>query len=156
MNRSACRQMARQIDEIDCLDDKLDGFTLLEGAEVDVPADSRLDLPDKILSRFDLVVASVHYKFDLFRKAQTERIISAMDNRHVSILGHPTGRLIGECEAYEMDMEAVIAAARERGCHLELNADPDPLVDQARRGWLEVADVINAQPLSRLRKLLRR
>ena len=120
-------RLARQIDEIDRLNDKLDGFVVLKGSEVDILADGRLDLPDKILSRLDLVVASVHYKFDLSRKAQTERIIGAMDNRHVSIIGHPTGRLIGEREAYEVDMEAIIAAARERGCHLELNADPDRL-----------------------------
>ena len=114
-----------------------------------------------------------------------------MDDRHVSIMGHPTGRLIGEREAYEVDMEAVIAAAREHGCHLELNADPDRLdlndisahaakaagvklaistdahsaagfanmrfgIDQARRGWLEPADVINTLPLARLKKLLNR
>jgi DNA polymerase (family 10) len=184
-------RLTRQIDELDRLNDKLDGFTVLKGAEVDILADGRLDLPDKILSRLDLVVAAVHYKFDLSRKAQTERIISAMDNRHVSIIAHPTGRLIGEREPYELDMEVVIAAASERGCHLELNADPDRLdlteihahaaksagvrlaistdahstagfanmrfgVDQARRGWLEAGDVINTQPLSRLRKLLKR
>jgi DNA polymerase (family 10) len=184
-------RLTRQIDEIDRLNDKLDGFTVLKGAEVDILADGRLDLPDRILSRLDLVVAAVHYKFDLSRKAQTERIIGAMDNRHVSIIAHPTGRLIGEREPYELDMEVVIAAACERGCHLELNADPDRLdlteihahaaksagvrlaistdahsttgfanmrfgVDQARRGWLEAADVINTQPLSQLRKCLKR
>lgn len=120
-------RLSRQIDEIDRLNGKLDGFVVLKGSEVDILADGRLDLPDKILSRLDLVVASVHYKFDLSRKTQTERIISAMDNRHVSIIGHPTGRLLGEREAYDVDMETVIAAARERGCHLELNADPDRL-----------------------------
>jgi DNA polymerase (family X) len=120
-------RFGRQIDEIDRLNEKLDGFTVLKGAEVDILADGNLDLPDKILSRLDLVVAAVHYKFDLARKAQTERIISAMDNRHVSIIAHPTGRLIGERDAYDVDMEAVIAAAGERGCHLELNADPDRL-----------------------------
>ena len=72
-------------------------------------------------------MAAVHYKFDLSRKAQTERIIRAMDNRHVSIIAHPTGRLLGERDAYDVDMETIIAAARERGCHLELNADPDRL-----------------------------
>ncbi|MGJ4916922.1 DNA polymerase/3'-5' exonuclease PolX [Bradyrhizobium oligotrophicum] len=184
-------RLSRQIDEIDRLNDRLDGFTVLKGAEVDILADGRLDLPDKILSRLDLVVASVHYKFELSRKMQTERIIRAMDNRHVSIIGHPTGRLIGDREPYEIDMEAVIAAARERGCHLELNADPDRLdlndihahaaksagvklaistdahstagfanmrfgVDQARRGWLEAADVINTRPLSRAKKMLKR
>ena len=68
----------------------------------DILADGRLDLPNRMLSRLDLFVASVHYKFDLSRKAQTARIISAMDNRHVSIIGHPTGRLIGEREAYDL------------------------------------------------------
>ena len=120
-------RFGRQIDEIDRLNDKLDEFTVLKGAEVDILADGRLDLPNRVLSRLDLVVAAVHYKFDLSREAQTERIISAMDNRHVSIIGHPTGRLIGERDAYEVDMEAMIAAAGERGCHLELNADPDRL-----------------------------
>ena len=120
-------RLGRQIDKIDRLNEKLDGFTVLKGAEVDILADGSLDLPDRVLSRLDLVVAAVHYKFDLAHKAQTERIISAMDNRHVSVIAHPTGRLIGERDAYDVDMEAVIAAAGKRGCHLELNADPDRL-----------------------------
>ena len=120
-------RLGRQIDEIDRLNDRLTGFTVLKGAEVDILADGGLDLPDKILSQLDLVVAAVHYKFDLSGKAQTERIISAMDNRHVSIIAHPTGRLLGERDAYDVDMEVVIAAAYERRCHLELNADPDRL-----------------------------
>ena len=120
-------RLARQIDEIDRLNDRVAGFAVLKGAEVDILADGSLDLPDKILSRLDLVIAAVHYKFDLSRKAQTERIIRAMDNRHVSIIAHPTGRLLGEREAYDVDMEAVIAGAHERGCHLELNADPNRL-----------------------------
>ena len=120
-------RLARQIDEIDRLNDRLAGFTVLKGTEVDILADGSLDLPDKVLSRLDLVVAAVHYKFDLPRKAQTERIIRAMDNHHVSIIAHPTGRLLGERDAYDVDMEAVIAGAHVRGCHLELNADPDRL-----------------------------
>lgn len=120
-------RLSHQIDEIDRLNDKTEGFVVLKGVEVDILADGRLDLPDKILSRLDVVVASVHYQFDLFRKAQTERIIRAMDKRHVSILGHPTGRLIGTREPYDVDMERIIAAAHERGCHLEINAQPDRL-----------------------------
>jgi DNA polymerase (family 10) len=184
-------RLGRQIDEIDRLTEKLDGFAVLKGTEVDILADGRLDLPDRILSRLDIAVAAVHYKFDLSRKLQTERIVRAMDNKHVSIIAHPTGRLIGEREPYEVDIEAVVAAAADRGCCLELNADPDRLdltdihahaaksagvklaistdahavagfdnirfgVDQARRGWLQPSDVINTQPLSRLRKLLKR
>jgi len=184
-------RLSRQINEVDRLNEKLDSFTILKGAEVDILADGRLDLPDKILSRLDIVVAAAHYKFDLSRKLQTERIIRAMDNRHVSVIAHPTGRLIGEREPYEIDIEAIVAAAAGSGCYLELNADPDRLdltdihahaaksagvklsistdahttagfanirfgIDQARRGWLESADVINTQPLFKLRKLLKR
>jgi DNA polymerase (family 10) len=183
-------RLSRQIDEVDRLNDKLDGFVVLKGVEVDILVDGRLDLPDKILSRLDVVVAAVHYKFNLSRQAQTERVIRAMDDRNMSILAHPTGRLIGEREPYDVDMERVIAAAHERGCHLEVNAEPERLdltdvhaqaaksmgvkvaistdahttaalgymrfgVDQARRGWLESADVINTRPLGELRKLLK-
>lgn len=138
-------RLGRQIDEIDRLNEKLDDFTVLKGAEVDILADGSLDLPDRVLSRLDLVVAAVHYKFDLARKAQTERIISAMDNRHVSIIAHPTGRLLGERDAYDVDMATVIAAAGERGCHLELNADPDRLdlndiqVHAAKKAGVKIA-----------------
>jgi DNA polymerase (family 10) len=184
-------RLSRQIDQIDRLNDELDGFVILKGIELDILADGRLDLPDKTLSRLDVVVAAVHYKFDLSRSAQTERIIRAMDNRHMSILAHPTGRLIGEREPYDIDMERIIAAAHERGCHLEVNAQPERLdltdvhaqaaksmgvkvavstdahsiaaldymrfgIDQARRGWLEAADVINTRLLPELRRLLRR
>lgn len=184
-------RLARQIRAIDRLNETLHGFTILKGTEVDILGDGRLDLPDSILSRLDLVVASIHSKFDLARDAQTERLIRAMDNPHVSIIGHPTGRLIGSRDPYEVDMERVIAAARERGCILELNAEPERLdlndihlqaarsagvkiaistdahavaaldhmrfgIDQARRGWLEAADVVNTRPLAALRKLLKR
>jgi DNA polymerase (family 10) len=121
------RRLSRQIAEIDRLNDKLDGITVLKGVEVDLLADGRLDLPDTILSRLDVVVASVHYHFDLTAAAQTERIIRAMDNRHLSILGHPTGRLIGERDPYALDFDRVIAAARERGCFLEINSQPERL-----------------------------
>jgi len=120
-------RVARQIGEIDRLNDKVKDIVVLKGVEVDILPDGRLDLPDKILARLDVVVAAVHSKFDLSREAQTERIIRAMDNRHLSILAHPTGRLIGEREPYGVDMERIMAAAHERGCYVELNADPDRL-----------------------------
>jgi DNA polymerase (family 10) len=120
-------RLSRQIHEIDRLNEKLKGFTILKGIEVDILKDGRLDLPDSSLSKLDIVVASVHSFFDLSRNAQTDRIIRAMENRYVSIIGHPTGRLIGEREAYAVDMERVIAAARDSGCFLEINAEPDRL-----------------------------
>jgi DNA polymerase (family 10) len=120
-------RLSRQIAEIDRINEKLSGITLLKGTEVDILANGRLDHPDRILARLDVVVAAVHYKFDLSRKAQTERIIRAMDNPYVNVIAHPTGRLIGEREAYEVDMERLIEAARERNCCLEINAEPDRL-----------------------------
>jgi DNA polymerase (family 10) len=120
-------RLSRQIDEIERVNERLKGITLLKGIEVDIMADGRLDLSDRILARLDIVVAAVHYKFDLPRQAQTDRIIRAMDNPLVSIIAHPTGRLIGEREPYDIDMDRLIAAAKERNCCLEVNAEPDRL-----------------------------
>lgn len=120
-------RVSRQIREVEKLNKKLKGFTILTGIEVDILKDGRLDLPDSVLSRLDVVVASVHSYFDLPRKEQTDRVVRAMENRHVSILGHPTGRLIGVREPYDIDMERVIAAASNLGCCLEINSEPDRL-----------------------------
>ena len=120
-------RLARQMAAIDKLNDETPDFTILKGMEVDILADGSLDLSERLLSRLDIVVAAVHSKFDLPRAQQTERVIKAMDNRHVSIIAHPTGRLIGEREPYALDLEKLLAAARERGCALELNAHPDRL-----------------------------
>ena len=103
------------------------GLTILKGIELDILKDGRLDLPDASLAKLDIVVAAVHSYFDLPREAQTDRVIRAMNNRYVSIIAHPTGRLIGEREPYDIDMERVIAAARALGCYLEINAQPDRL-----------------------------
>src|SRR5262249_34914540 len=113
--------------EVDRLNERLSGVTVLKGIEVDILKDGDLDLPDATLAKLDVVVASVHSFFDLPREAQTGRIIRAMQNRHVSIIGHPSGRLIGTRAPYDIDMERIIAAARELGCHLEINAQPDRL-----------------------------
>ena len=119
--------VARQIREIDKLNGKLKGFTILKGIEVDILKDGRLDLPDTTLAKLDVVVASVHSFFDLPREAQTERVVRAMQNPYVSIIGHPTGRLIGEREPYDIDIDRLTSAAREINCCLEINAEPDRL-----------------------------
>ncbi len=120
-------RLARQIDEIELLNRKLEGVTVLKGIEVDILEDGTLDLPDSILSRLDVVVAAVHSKFGLPRARQTERILKALDHPRVSLLAHPTGRLIEEREPYDVDMARVIRKARAVGCHLELNAHPERL-----------------------------
>ena len=120
-------RLSRQIREIGRLNEKLRGFTILKGIEVDILKDGRLDLPNTILSRLDVVVAAVHSYFDLPREQQTERVIRAMRNPLVNIIAHPTGRLLGQREPYAIDMERVILAAGDLGCCLEINAEPDRL-----------------------------
>lgn len=185
------KRVRAQIKKIDQLNAKLRGIRILKAAEVDILDDGRLDLPDDVLSELDFTVCSVHGKFNLSREQQTERVIRAMDNRCFTIFGHPSGRLIQQREPYEIDLEAIMLAARERGCFLEINAQPDRMdltdvycrmakeigvkvaissdshsdndihnmrygVGQARRGWIEVDDVINTRPLKELLKLLNR
>lgn len=120
-------QLAGHIDDIQRVDESLEGIAILGGVEVDILEDGSLDLPDDILSRLDVVVASVHYSFDLSREKQTERVLKALDNPQVNILGHPTSRKLGQREPFEIDLERIMEAAAERGCCLELNAYPNRL-----------------------------
>lgn len=120
-------RLSEQIDEIDRLNKQLDGVRLLKGIEVDILEDGSLDLSDDVLQRVDIVVGAVHYKFNLSREKQTERVVRAMDNRYFDVLAHPTGRMIDEREPYDIDIDQVTKAANERGCYLELNAQPDRL-----------------------------
>jgi DNA polymerase (family 10) len=120
-------RLSRQMDEIDRLNERLRGMTLLKGIEVDILEDGRLDLPDAVLARLDLVVGAVHSRFDLPRRRQTERILRAMDHPHFTLLAHPSGRLIARRKGYDVDMLKIIRKAAERGCFLELNAHPERL-----------------------------
>jgi len=139
------KRLRQQMAAIDKLNDELDGIRVLKGIEVDILEDGKLDLPDEVLDELDITVGSIHSKFELSKKKQTERVLRAMDNPRFNILGHPTGRLINEREAYKIDLEAVIEAAAERGCCLELNAQPSRL-DLAGRyaGLLREAGVLGA------------
>ncbi|HJV84386.1 MAG TPA: DNA polymerase/3'-5' exonuclease PolX [Noviherbaspirillum sp.] len=119
--------LSKQIDEIDRLNDELNGITLLKGIEVDINEDGSLDMPDAVLARLDIVVGAVHGKFGLPREKQTERILRAMDHPCFTILAHPTGRMIFERDAYDVDILRIIRHAKERGCFLELNAQPERL-----------------------------
>ncbi len=120
-------RLARQIDRIDRLNERAPGVTLLKGIEVDILDDGALDLPDSILQRLDLVVGAVHHRFDLPRARQTERVLRALDSRHFTLLAHPTGRLLGERAACEIDLLRVLRQARQRGCFVELDAQPQRL-----------------------------
>lgn len=121
------KALMRQIDEIDCTSEQVPGITILKSIEVDILEDGRLDLPDDVLGRLDLVIGAVHSAFHLSREKQTRRILAAMDRPHFSILAHPSGRLIPTREPYDVDMASIIRHARQRGCFLELNAHPERL-----------------------------
>jgi DNA polymerase (family X) len=112
--REAIRTLRRRMPEI----------RILHGTEADILADGSIDYGDDFLAELDLVVASVHTRFGLDRDEQTARLIRAVRNPRVAILGHPTGRLLLDREGVSADMEAVIAAAAESGCALEVNASP--------------------------------
>ncbi len=113
--------------EINTINRSIRGFRILKGAEVDILADGSLDYPDGVLAGFDIVVASVHSRFNLDQAAQTKRVTTALRNPHVTILGHPTGRLLGQRDAHPIDLTEIIKVAREEGKALELNAQPDRL-----------------------------
>ncbi|MFA5352723.1 MAG: DNA polymerase/3'-5' exonuclease PolX [Thermodesulfovibrionales bacterium] len=117
-------RLREQMQEIRALNKKLRGFRLLQGTEVDIRGDGSLDLPDELLRELDLVIASIHSGFRQSREQLTMRMVSAMRNPLVSIIAHPTGRLIGEREAYELDMDEVLKVASETGTALEINAYP--------------------------------
>lgn len=120
-------RLLQQMEDIDQLNATLSGITILKGIEVDILEDGSLDLPDEVLGRLDLVVGAVHSRFNLSNRRQTERIMKAMDHPHFSILAHPSGRLIGRREPYDVDMLGIIRKARERRCFLEINAHPERL-----------------------------
>lgn len=126
-NGMDAKRLAKQIEAIDRLNEKLDGITLLKGCEVDILKDGSLDLPDNILKELDLTVCAIHYNRNLSRKQQTERVLRAMENPYFTIFGHPTGRIINGRPPCEIDLERIMEAARERGCIIELNAHPERL-----------------------------
>lgn len=185
------QEVRKQLEEIDKVNERLKGITVLKGIEVDILEDGSLDLPDEILKELDLRVCSIHSRFNLPEKKQTERVLRAMDNPYFNIFAHPTGRLINQRAPYEINTEKIIKAAGDKNCLLEINAHPDRLdlndiyckmakdigvrivistdshqtdqlnymrfgVGQARRGWLEPADVANTGTVKQLKKLLKR
>jgi DNA polymerase (family X) len=113
--------------EIDLLNSSDLGIMVLKGVEADILADGQIDYDPALLDRFDYVIASVHSRFSMDRETMTARVLRALDDPHVTILGHPTGRLLLSREAYAIDMEAVIAKAAANGVALEINADPHRL-----------------------------
>jgi DNA polymerase (family X) len=180
-------RLREQWHEIEAVGKRLDGITLLRGIEVDILEDGALDLPDDVLSELDWVVASVHYKLNQSSAEMTQRMIAAIRNPNVDVIGHPSGRLLTGREPSAFDLDEVLHVAREEGCALEVNSQAERLdltdiaclkakhagvklvvssdahhprdfamlqygVNQARRGWIEAADVLNTRALEDLRQ----
>lgn len=120
-------ELGEHLEDIQRLDDELGDLHLLKSIEVDILEDGSLDLSDQALAKLDVVVASIHSHFDLPREKQTERVLRAMDNPQVNILGHPTGRRINSRSPFDLDLARVMDGALERGCYLEVNAQPGRL-----------------------------
>lgn len=121
------KQVFENIKRTDKLNENFKDFTILKGIEVDILEDGSLDLSDKVLKELDIVVGAIHYKFNLSREEQTERILRAMDNPYLNIIAHPTGRLINEREPYDIDLEKIMQKAKENNCILEINSQPSRL-----------------------------
>jgi len=119
--------LARQADEIDEVNQRLEGIRILKGVEADILQDGRIDFDDAVLGRLDFVIASIHTRFNMGEREMTARVLAAMDNPHLTIIGHPTGRLLLSRDPYGLDLDAVIDKAAATGVALEINADPHRL-----------------------------
>lgn len=191
MQRMTDEKMLEQRRRLRALQERFPKMTLLHGSELNIDPDGGVDWPAAFLEDFDVCVASVHSHFNQPKDQMTRRLIRAMENPHVHIIGHPTARLIGRREPIEFDLDEVFRAAARTGTALEINAFPDRLdlkdehiawarrygvrfavdtdahatihldvmrygVATAQRGWLTRQDVINAWPMPRLRRFLRK
>lgn len=130
-------RLLEQVEKVRALNKKYPKLRILAGSECDILADGRMDFPDRVLAQLDIVLAAVHSRFKQGRAEMTARIVKALGNPYVNILAHPTGRLIGERDPYDVDLEAVFAAAKQHGKAVEINAQPARLDlndHHARRG----------------------
>ena len=119
--------LARQADEIDDVNRRIDGIRVLKGVEADILQDGRIDFDEAVLARLDFVIASIHSRFNMGEREMTTRMLAAMDNPYLTIIGHPTGRLLLSRDPYGLDLDAVIEKAAATGVALEINADPHRL-----------------------------
>jgi len=120
-------KLEKEMAEIDSLNEELDNFHVLKGIEVDILKDGSLDYEDEILEKLDFVIASVHSNFNMKKDEMTERIIKAVKNPNVNLIGHPRGRMLGGREPYQFDLDKVIEAAAANDTALEINSSPQRL-----------------------------
>ncbi len=121
------KKLLRQMEEIDKINSRLRGIKILKGCEANIRTNGAIDIRDEVLSKLDIVVAAIHSKYKMPKKEMTQRIIRAMENPNVDIIGHPTGRRIFQREAYQLDFEQIFKAAKRTKTALEINAQPERL-----------------------------
>jgi DNA polymerase (family 10) len=191
LDEEQLRARNKEIEEINLeLKNAGHNFTVLKGCEANIMADGSIDVANEVLAEMDYVIAGVHSQFKMAKAEMTQRIITAMENPHVDIISHPTGRLIKKREEYDISLDKILAAARSTGTVLEINAYPERLdlndlnirvcknlgikmvintdahqvdqlrlmpfgIAQARRGWAEKEDIINAWPADKLLQMLK-
>jgi len=185
------KRVLNYLKELEKLQEKYSGIKILKGSEISIQADGGLDYSGKILKELDLIVGSIHSRFKSPEAEMTKRIIKALDTGLVTVLGHPTGRLIGEREPYAVNLDKVFEAAARNNVALEINSSPQRLdlndynikkalgfgckfaintdahstdqldfmhlgIAQARRGWLEAKDVVNAWGWEKFENVLKK
>ncbi|MEO8199487.1 MAG: DNA polymerase/3'-5' exonuclease PolX [Gemmatimonadota bacterium] len=149
--------LRRQGEEIDEVNGRLKGIRVLKGIEADILADGRVDYEESVLGTLDFVIASIHSRFNMNEAEMTARMLAAMDNPAVSIIGHPTGRLLLARNPYPINLDAVFDKAAERGIAMELNTDPHRLdldwrlLHQARDKGVLISIGADAHSISTLR-----
>jgi len=126
-NGLTIERLKKQREEVVRLNEKYNDFTILSGVEMDILPDGTLDYDDEILKEMDIVIASIHSSFSQPKEVIMDRLKAALENHHVDIIAHPTGRLIGRREGYDVDVELLIELAKETNTALELNANPHRL-----------------------------
>jgi DNA polymerase (family 10) len=119
--------LLRQAEEIDQVNSRISGIRILKGVEADILADGGLDYDESVLARLDFVIGSIHSRFGLSRDEMTSRMLTAMDNPYLAIIGHPTGRLLLSRDPYPLDLQAVFEKAARTGVAVEINGDPHRL-----------------------------
>jgi DNA polymerase (family 10) len=151
MQRMTDEKMLAQRERLRRLQASYPKMQLLHGTELNIDPDGGVDWGEDFLRGFDITVASIHSHFNLSRDEMTRRVVRAMEHPHVNVIGHLTTRKIGNRDPVDLDLDAVFAAAARAVPHLDLLRYG---VGTAQRGWLSKDDVINAWPISRLRRFL--
>ncbi len=146
------KRLLKQMAEIDKVNKSLSGIKVIKGAEIDIKADGSLAIKDEVLSKLDFVIASVHSSFKMTKDDMTKRLVRAMENEHVDMIGHPTGRVLQRREEYQLDFNEILKVAKRTKTALEINAHTtrldlkDIYIRQAKEFGVKIGIGTDAHP----------